>query len=116
MSWDPPVNAAVSGLWATRKVTAHLKASPDTPSLRGTKGGHASYPLIDKTYDLQKLPKGASVDGDIWLVELSYDQTADYHIGIAFTPQQRVAFVAELFDSSEQPVSPQAALQALPLL
>lgn len=114
VSWDPPVNAAVSGLWATRKVTAHLKASPDTPSLRGTAGGHASYPLIDRTYDLQKLPKGASVDGDIWLVELSYDQTADYHIGIAFTPQQRVAFVAELFDSSEQPISPQTALQALP--
>ena len=116
VSWDPPVNAAVSGLWATRKVTAHLKASPDAPSLHGTKGGHACYPLIDRTYDLQKLPKGASIDGDIWLVELSYDQTADYHIGIAFTPQQRVAFVAELYDASEQGVSPQASLQALPFL
>ncbi len=114
MSWDPPVNAAVSGLWATRKVTAHLKASPDTLSLHGTKGGHASYPSIDRTYDLQKLPKGATVNGDIWLVELSYDQTADYHIGIAFTPEQRVAFVAELYDASAEGLSPQAALQALP--
>ncbi len=114
VSWDPPVNAAVSGLWATRKVTAHLKASPDSPSLRGTKGGHAGYPLIDRTYDLLRLPKDVAVDGDVWLLELSYDQTADYHPGIAFTPQQRVAFAAELYDSSEGAVSPQAAVQALP--
>jgi hypothetical protein len=112
--WDPPVNAAVNGLWATRKVSAHLKASPDTPSLHGSKGGHASYPLIDRTYDLQKVPSGVSVDGDIWLLELSYDQTADYHLAITFTPQQRVAFVGELFDASENQLSPQAALQAMP--
>jgi hypothetical protein len=83
-------------------------------SLHGTKGGHPSYPLVDRTYDLKKLPKGASVEGDIWLIELSYDQTADYHPGMTFTPQQRVAFVAELFDAGDHPVSPQAALQALP--
>lgn len=60
VSWDPPVNAAVNGLWATRKVTAHLKASPDALSLHGSKGGHISYPLIDRTYDLHKLPKGGN--------------------------------------------------------
>ena len=59
------------------------------------------------------MPRGATVNGDIWLVELGYDQTADY-IGIAFTPEQRVAFVAELYDASAQCLSPQAALQALP--
>ena len=114
VSWDPPVNAAVSGLWATRKVAVHLKASPDAQSLHGTKGGHLSYPMIDRTYDLHKVPKGASIEGDIWMVELSYDQTADYHLGIAFTPQQRVALAAELYDDGEQPLSPQSALQALP--
>jgi hypothetical protein len=114
VSWDPPVNAAVSGLWATRKIAVHLKASPDAQSLHGMKGGHLSYPLIDRTYDLHKVPKGASVEGDIWMVELSYDQTADYPLGMAFTPQQRVAFAAELYDDNAQPLSPQAALQTLP--
>jgi hypothetical protein len=114
VSWDSPVNAAVTGLWATRKVSAQLKASPDSAALHGTRGGHLSYPLIDRTYDLQKLPKDVTVDGDMWLLELSYEQIADYHLGMVFTPQQRVAFAAELFDRTDVPVSPQAALQALP--
>ncbi|MBK5295159.1 MAG: S8 family serine peptidase [Acidobacteriia bacterium] len=114
VSWDSPVNAAVSGLWATRKVAAQLKASPDTLSLHGTRGGHPSYPLIDRTYDLLRLPKGVVVDGDMWLVELSYEQIADYHLGMVFTPQQRVAFAAELFDDTDTPIGPQAALHALP--
>lgn len=114
VSWDSPVNAAVAGLWATRKVSVQLKASPDSLALQGTRRGHASYPLIDRLYDLQKLPKGVTISGDMWLLELSYEQTADYHLGMVFTPQQRVAFAAELFDEAEAPVSPQAALQALP--
>lgn len=115
VSWDSPVNAAVTGLWATRKVSAQLKASPDTAALHGTRGGHASYPLIDRTYDLRKLPKGVTVAGDMWLLELSYEQIADYHLGMVFTPQQRVAFAAELFDNADNnPISPQTALQALP--
>jgi hypothetical protein len=73
-----------------------------------------SYPLIDRTYDLHKLPRGVTVDGDMWLLELSYEQIADYHLGMVFTPQQRVAFAAELFDTSDNPTSPQTALQALP--
>ena len=115
VSWDSPVNAAVSGLWATRKVSAQLKASPDTAALLGTRGVHASYPLIDRTYDLRKLPKGVTVEGDMWLLELSYEQIADYHLGMVFTPQQRVAFAIELFDNADSPVSPQVALQALPV-
>jgi hypothetical protein len=114
VSWDSPVNAAVSGLWATRKLSALLKPGPDSPALRGTQGGHPSYPVIDKEYDLHKLPAGVTVSGDMWLLELSYEQIADYHIGMVFTPQQRVAFAVELFDSAETPVSPQQALQALP--
>ena len=114
VSWDSPVNSAVSGLWATRKVSAQLKANPDTAALHGSRGSHASYPLIDRTYDLRKLPKGVSVEGNMWLLELSYEQIADYHLGMVFTPQQRVAFAAELFDMSDNPVSPQMTLQALP--
>ncbi len=111
--WDPPVNAAVSGLWATRRVTAHLKANPDGKSLHGSRGGHASYPLIDRTYDLQKLPRDETVQGDVWLLELSYEQIGDYHAGITFTPQQRVAFAAEILDAGESATSPQMAIQSM---
>ncbi|MFN7979211.1 MAG: S8 family serine peptidase [Vicinamibacterales bacterium] len=114
VSWDPPVNAAVSGRWATRRVSAQLKASPDTPALHGTRTGHPSYPLIDRAYDLRKLPKGVVVSGDMWLLELSYDQTADYHLGMVFTPQQRVGCAIELYDAEESLTSPQSYLQALP--
>lgn len=114
VSWDSPVNAAVSGLWATRKVSFQLKARPDSAALQGSRaGGHFSYPLLDRTYDLRKLPKDLAVDGNMWLLELSYEQIADYHLGMVFTPQQRVAFAAELVDFAPDPISPQLALQAL---
>jgi hypothetical protein len=67
--------------------------------------------MIDRKYDLRKLPKGVKVEGDIWLIELSYDQIADYHSAITFNPQQRVA---EIYDDSDAPESPQSAVQALP--
>ena len=51
----------------------------------------------------------------MWLLEMSYDEIADYYSGIDFTPQQRVAFAAELFDGGEDPVTPQPAMQSLPL-
>jgi hypothetical protein len=92
-----------------------LKANPDSAALQGSRaGGHLSYPLLYRTYDLRKLPKGVIVEGDMWLLELSYEQIADYHLGMVFTPQQRVAFAAELVDLADDPISPQATLQALP--
>jgi len=112
--WDPPVNAAASDLWATRKVTAHLKPSLNSPSLYGSRGGHASYPAIDRVYDLRKLPKDAIRDGDDWLLELHYEQIADYYLGLEFSLQQRVAFAAEIEDVDEEPVNPHEFLQALP--
>jgi len=112
--WDPPVNAAANDLWATRKVAAHFKPSLSSLSLHGTRGGHHSYPAIDRSYDLKKLPKDAILNGDDWLLELSYDQIADYYPGMEFSPQQRVAFAAELYDDAEEPLSPHGFLQALP--
>jgi hypothetical protein len=111
--WDPPVNAAASDVWATRKVEAHLKVNPDSASLHGTRGAHPSYPVIDRQYDLRKLPKDVTPEGDAWLLELSYSQIADYYPGQEFSVQQRVAFAAELFDGAEKPVSPQEFMQAL---
>jgi hypothetical protein len=114
-TWDPPVNAAASRLWTTRKVLAHLKQSPESKSIHGSRSGHESYPWIDRTYDLRKGMGNAAPDGDTWLLELAYQQIADYYPGITFNPQQRVAFAAEIFDSGEEPLNAQSFIQSLPI-
>jgi hypothetical protein len=112
--WDPPVNAAVKHLWATRRVSARLRMHPEAPAQRtSTVKSHGSYPLLERLYDLRKLPGGFTVEGDLWLVEISYEQIAAYHPAMTFPPQQRVAFAAELFDASEKKFSPQRSLQSL---
>ena len=50
VTWDPPANAAASGLWTTRKVLAHLKQSPESKSIHGSRSGQESHPWIDRTY------------------------------------------------------------------
>jgi hypothetical protein len=111
---DVPVNEAVHSLWACRKITPRLRAGPDTRALRPRGQSHPSYPLMERLYSLRSLPKGVEIEGDMWLLEMSYDEIADYYSAIDFTPQQRVAFAAELFDSGEDPVTPQPAIQSLP--
>jgi hypothetical protein len=115
-SWDPPVTEAVRDIWACRKVVLHLKPNASEASLRPPHG-HASYPLIDRTYDIstQRLTKlRVKITDDMWIIELMYEQKAEYDTAMTFAPQQRVAFAAELFDASEAPVSPQSAVLALP--
>lgn len=113
VAWDSPVNAAVENLWASRKVSIQLRARLGTTALTGSHG-HKTYPLVERTYDLKRLPSGVVPEDDLWLLEFSYDQAAEYYPGLAFSPQQRLAFAAELYDDAETPVSPQAAIQALP--
>ena len=122
-SWDPPVNEAVKGIWACRRVVPRLRPAAGGKALHGSRGDHHSYPIIDRTYDLSpanlaRLAKRSKLASaalpELWTLELSYEQVAEYYPGIAFAPQQRVAFAAELFDEGENPVSPQAAIQALP--
>lgn len=117
VSWDSPVNAAAHDVWASRRVIARLlpRPRPEGRALYGTRGGHISYPLSDRTYNLRRIPDDIKIDGDMWLLELAYEQIADYFPGMTFSPQQRVSFAAELFDAGETPVSPQAALQSLPI-
>jgi hypothetical protein len=76
---------------------------------------HESYPLADRIYDLGRIPEGERPNSDVWLVEVSYEDIAEYYPAMAFPTQQRVAFAAELYDASDEGVSPQAAIQALPL-
>ena len=116
-SADVPVNEAVSGIWACRKVACKLRVSPESKACRPKKMPHnqPNYPLFDRLYDLKRLPDGVSVDDDLWIIELEYEEIADYPAGQTFSPQQRVAFACELYDDSETPFSPQEAIQNLPV-
>jgi hypothetical protein len=116
LAWDPPVNVALPNIWTTRRVSGQLRTSIDTTALHPRTVGPAStYPLIERYYNLRKLPKGVEAKDDLWVFEVSYEQIAEYHPAIDFSPQQRVAFAAELIDLNAKPVSPQSAIQALPI-
>lgn len=117
--WDTPVNEAARDLWASRRVSVRLRPAPGASALRGSqRGGHPSYPMIDRTYDLSK-EKIAKLEPppseSVWDLEIQYDQVAEYYPAITFAPQQRVAFAVELRDAAEGSASPQAAVQALPV-
>jgi len=115
-AWDTPVNAAVHDLWACRKVNLRIRTRPDARALAGSRRGlHVSYPLSDRLYHLKPLPEGVSIEGDIWLAEIDYDVKAAYYPAFDVTPQQRVAFAAELIDFGQKKVSPQSYLQELPI-
>lgn len=113
-AWDSPANAAVENLWASRKVTAQLRVRLNTEAISGSRTSHRTYPLFERTFDLNNLPQNVTPIDDFWLLEFSYEQIAEYSPTLTFSPQQRVAFAAELFDEAAQPVSPQLMLQALP--
>jgi hypothetical protein len=117
-AWDSPVNEAAQHTWASRKVEVKLRAPGLASAVSGSKSQPRSYPLFVRRYQLRpdKLEKGNErIAGDEWIVEVEYTQTADYYPGLVFTPQQRVGVAIELLDGAEKPVSPQAAIQALPV-
>lgn len=113
---DPPVNEAAQATWACRKIKAVLHLGPDATYLRKAPGEHETYPLRCREYHLKNYRPGndKAAEGDMWLLELSYDELFDYPPGRDFDPRQRVAFAAELLDLADNPVDPQAAMQALP--
>jgi hypothetical protein len=114
---DPPANEAAHANWACRKVNPVLHPGPDTPAIRAPRGGHQSFPVIDRSYKLQRFkPDGENpANTDIWLLEISYEEISPYPPGGNFDPRQRVAFAAELQDQDENPVDPQSILQKLPI-
>jgi hypothetical protein len=114
-SWDSPVNAAAEDVWACRHVSAQLRLAPDGGALHSSRTAHRSYTTFERIFDLTAFPKDEEPADDLWLLELSYEQIAEYSTAIEFSPQQRAAFAIELFDASEEPVSPQEAVQALPI-
>jgi hypothetical protein len=114
---DPPVNEAAQATWSCRKIKAVLHLGPEATYLRAPAGAHETYPLIFREYSLSKYAPGneKEAEGDLWLMELSYDEVFAYPPGMDFDPRQRVAFAAELIDRSETAVDPQPAMQALPI-
>jgi len=115
LAWDTPVNAAVEDVWASRKVSMQLRVHLGSKALTGSRTGHRTYPLIERLYDLTNLPDNVVPTDDLWILEFSYQQVAEYYPAIDFSPQQRLAFAAELYDDGEYPVSPQPMIQALPV-
>lgn len=117
-AWDSPVHDAIVDVWACRRVNAQLKSSVGAQVLRGSRGKHSSYPLIDRSYDLSTsrlVEKSINPTDDLWIIELSYDEIAEHYPGIEFAPQQRVALAAELVDDSGTPLCPQEFIQKLPI-
>jgi len=52
----------------------------------------------------------------MWLIDLFYNEIAEYFSGMDFTPSQRVGVALELFDDTTgTPTSPQSFIQSLPI-
>ena len=118
VAWESPCNDAVLDRWASRRVKATLRPGPSIEALTGSGRQHQSYPLLDRTFDLSATAlrdkQVTPPETDFWLMEVSYEEIADYFPAMIFPPTQRVGIAAELLDEAEEPVSPQAAMQALP--
>jgi len=114
---DSPVNEAAHSTWACRKVKPVIHLGPDADYVRAPSGGHGSYPLIVREYNLSRYASAGqkAAGGDLWLLELSYEEIFAYPPGMDFDPRQRVAFAAELIDRGEARLDPQSAMQALPI-
>jgi hypothetical protein len=109
---DVPVNAAVSQIWASRKIVARLVPRPKGRARPGRLNSIDSYSLTCREYSLARLNLD-ELDTDIWILELRYEEMADYLPNMTFPSQQRVAFAAELFDADGYRASPQPFLQAM---
>ncbi|KYF79942.1 hypothetical protein BE11_41925 [Sorangium cellulosum] len=59
--------------------------------------------------------KGFVVADSLWSVEVEYEEIGAYPPAMTVSAQQRVGVVIELFDAGETAISPQAAIQALPV-
>lgn len=117
VSADPPVNEVAHDSWACRRIIPHVRPGPDVRAITAPRGGHASFPCIDRRYNLTRYKPGneKAAEADTWLIDLSYDEIAPYPPGMDFDPRQRVAFAAELYDDAATPADPQPVMQALPI-
>jgi hypothetical protein len=109
---DVPVNAAVEEIWASRKIVARLRPHPESRALRARPTATDVYALVGREYNLSRIDAD-ELESDLWILELHYDEIAEYLPSMIFPAQQRVAFAAELFDADEKNESPQPFLQSM---
>jgi hypothetical protein len=109
---DVPANAAVSTIWASREIVPKLRIKPEQRALYSKRTNTAGYSLLRREYDLSRVDID-EVEDDLWVLELTYEEIADYLPSMTFPTQQRVAFAAELYDDGSEGTSPQSYLQAL---
>jgi hypothetical protein len=86
--------------------------------LRGGGNARGAYPLIDRLQDISPKvleEKGFIIADSLWVVEVEYEEIGEYPPAMTVSSQQRVGVVLELFDAGETAVSPQSAIQALPV-
>lgn len=118
-AWNTPVNIALVDSWACRKVAVKVRPfGGENPALRG--GGNArigAYPLIDRQHDISPkvLEQSYAITDSQWILEVEYDEIGEYPPAMTVSPQQRIGVVLELFDAGDTAMSPQAAIQALPV-
>lgn len=118
LAWDTPVNPAVEDIWACRQVSLTLRPKGSPGSLPSPSRNSKGYPLAERRYELSGTIKDELEWTDSCLAELSYTTLgmAPYPAGrLEFSPQQRVAIAYELVDEGNSPISPHAAIQALPV-
>jgi hypothetical protein len=118
VAWDTPVNPAVEDIWACRQVSLTLRPKGSHGSIPSPSRNSVGYPLAERRYELSGAIKDQLEWTDSCLAELKYTTLgmAPYPAGrLEFSPQQRVAIAYELMDKGAAPVSPHAAIQALPV-
>jgi len=114
-AWNGPVFEGAAGLWGCRAVSIHLRPGLDAHAVHARRTpAVGSYPLIDRTWDLSDT-RELHGDGEPWILEIAYEQVAEYHPALQVADEQRVAFAAELSDGAEAPLAPQPILAALPV-
>lgn len=118
-AWETPVNHALAeSSWGCRKVNLKLRPFSHVVALRGGGSAEGAYPLIDRVFNIHPghlKEKDFQLTDERWIIEVDYEEVGAYPPAMTFSPQQRVGVVIELLDESERSVSPQAALQALPI-
>ncbi len=117
-AWNTPVNAALLDSWGCRKVGIKVRPFGATEALLGGGTAHGSYPLIDRAFDIRPsrlVEKGFEITDSAWVLECEYEEVGEYPPAMTVSNQQRVGVVVELWDDAEQPVSPQAFIQRLPV-
>jgi hypothetical protein len=119
-SWDTPTYAGAPDIWACRKVTIQLRPTLEAAAPRAAHGNASgAYPLIDRHYDFGKehlLELGIQLASDEWVLEIGYEDIAPYPPQLIIDEHQRVSVALELSDKGDTAESPQAAIQAMPMV